>query len=48
MIEELTHILLDPAHWFAEIVMDLVFTFIVAYPLAKWRVKAHDRKVHGK
>lgn len=48
MIHELTHVLTDPAHWIAEGVMDLVFTFVVAYPLAKWRVRAHDKKVHGK
>lgn len=48
MIHDLTHVLTDPAHWVAEGVMDLVFTFAVAYPLAKWRVRVHDRKVHGK
>lgn len=48
---ELTHILTDPAHWIAEGVMDTVFTglmMIPAYFIGKRRVKAHDKKVHGK
>lgn len=43
---ELWHILTDPAHWMAEIVMDTVYTIPVYY-LGKWRVRAHDRKVHN-
>ena len=47
---ELTHILLDPAHWLAEGVMDsvfLIFTSIPAYFIGKRRVKKHDEKVTG-
>lgn len=47
-MNEIVHILTDPAHWVAEVVMDLTFTMLFAYPLAKWRVRAHDRKVHKK
>ena len=47
MIHELTHVLLDPAHWVAEFGMDTAYAIPVYY-LGTWRVRGHDRKVHGK
>lgn len=34
-------------HWAFEVVSDLAFT-AVGYPIAKWRVRVHDKKVHAK
>jgi hypothetical protein len=45
-MNELLHILADPAHWIAEVVMDGTITLCVAYPISRL-VKRHDRKVHG-
>jgi hypothetical protein len=45
-MNEIIHILTDPAHWVGEVVMDATFT-LAAYPIAKWRVRAHDRRRHG-
>jgi hypothetical protein len=47
MLEELTHVLADPAHWVAEVVMDGTIMLCVAYPIKKL-VARHDRKVHGR
>lgn len=44
-MNEITHILADPAHWVGEAVMDSAFA-LAMYPLAKWRVRVHDRKTH--
>jgi hypothetical protein len=46
-MEELSHILLDPAHWIAEFMMDFTIA-IPFYFIGKWRVRVHDRNVHGK
>lgn len=45
-MNELLHILADPAHWIAEVVMDGTITLLIAYPISRL-VKRHDRKVHG-
>lgn len=41
---ELLHILADPAHWVAEVVMDGVIWLLVGVAATR----RHDRKVHGK
>lgn len=45
-MHELTHILASPAHWIFEVVSDLVFA-VPAYFIGRWRVRIHDRRVHG-
>lgn len=45
MITELTQIMLDPAHWIAEIVMDGTLTLLAVYPIRRL-VARHDRHRH--
>jgi hypothetical protein len=45
-MHELLHILGDPAHWFAEVVMDGTITLAVLYPARLW-LKRHDRRKHN-
>lgn len=40
---ELLHILADPAHWIAEVVMDGVIWALAGV----WAVRRHDRKKHN-
>ena len=47
MMHELGHLLTNPAHWVFEVITDFVFAVPVYY-FGKWRVRAHDKKVHGK
>lgn len=46
-MDELLHILASPAHWIFELISDIAFAIPVYY-FGKWRVRAHDKKVHGK
>ena len=45
-MHEILHILTDPAHWVGELVMDTTFA-IPAYLVGRWRLRVHDRTVHG-
>ncbi len=45
MIAELTHIMLDPAHWIAENIMGGTLTLLAAYPIRRL-VARHDRRKH--
>jgi hypothetical protein len=45
-MDEIFHVLTDPAHWIAEVVMDTTLMFL-ALPLVKRIVKRHDRRKHG-
>lgn len=45
MFEELTHVLTDPAHWVAEVVMDGTLTLLAVLPI-RALVRRHDRKRH--
>lgn len=47
MIGELLHVLADPAHWVAEVVMDGTLT-LLALPLMRGLMRRHDRLRHGK
>jgi hypothetical protein len=51
VLSELTHILADPAHWVAEVVMDVTIwavAWVVGGRMAvKRAVRKHDRKVHN-
>lgn len=42
-----TEIVTSWDHWAFEVVSDLAFT-AVGYPIAKWRVRVHDKKVHSR
>jgi hypothetical protein len=46
-MHEFIHLLTDPAHWSFEVVTDVVLA-VPAYYVGKWRVRVHDRNVHGK
>ena len=46
MIEELTHILTDPAHLVAELVLEVASYLLIA-PAVAWAVRRHDRKHHS-
>lgn len=46
MIHELTHILTDPAHWFAEGVMDATFFAGAWFFGGRRALRHHDKKVH--
>lgn len=43
---ELFHILGDPAHWVAEVVMDGTIALCFLWPAQSW-LKRHDAKKHG-
>jgi len=45
-VSELAHVLLDPAHWVAEVVMDGTLTLLAVYPV-RALVRRHDRRKHG-
>lgn len=45
MLNDLTHVILDPAHWLAEIVMDGTLTLLAVYPIRRL-VARHDRVNH--
>jgi hypothetical protein len=45
-MQEILHVLTDPAHWFAEVVMDGTITLIAVYPLRRL-LKRHDRRKHN-
>lgn len=40
---EVLHILGDPAHWVAEVVMDTIYTLTIGRAAIWW----HDRRKHG-
>jgi hypothetical protein len=44
-VNEFIHILSSWEHWAFEAVSDAAFA-VAAYPVAKWRVRRHDREVH--
>ncbi len=46
MLNEILHIITDPAHWVGEVVMDGTLA-IPAYFLGRWRLGVHDRKIHN-
>jgi hypothetical protein len=48
LVNELTHILMDPAHWVAEGVMDTAFAAVAWFVGGRFAVRRHDVKVHGK
>lgn len=43
---EFSHLMRDPAHWAFEFVGDFAGAAL-AWPYARWRIRVHDRKVHG-
>lgn len=45
-LDELTGLLRNPAHWVFEGLTDVVFTVVVAWPIAAIKVRRHDRKHH--
>lgn len=45
-MSELFHILGDPAHWVAEVVMDGTIFLVVLYPFKRW-LDRHDKKKHA-
>lgn len=45
-MSELLHVLTDPAHILAEIVMELTSYLVFGVIFAKWVLRRHDRKVH--
>jgi hypothetical protein len=45
-MNEIFHVLTDPAHWVAEVVMDGTLTLLAVVP-ARWLVRRHDKKKHG-
>ena len=49
-IEEVTHLLTDPAHWTFELISDLVFA-VPAYMAGMWKARRmiarHDAEVHA-
>lgn len=45
MTHDLLHVLTDPAHWIAEVVMDGTLTLVAAYPIRRL-VARHDRRKH--
>ena len=47
MTDELVHLLLNPAHWIYEGITDVAYA-VPFYFIGKWRVRVHDKKVHGK
>lgn len=46
-MNEILHVLTDPAHWVAEVVMDGTLTLLAVLPL-RALVRRHDRKRHPK
>jgi hypothetical protein len=46
-VNEILHVLLDPAHWVAEVVMDGTLTLLAAYPIRRL-VRRHDRLRHAR
>lgn len=46
-VNELGHLLTNPAHWIYEGITDVVYA-IPVYFFGRWTVRRHDKKVHGK
>ena len=50
MIDELTHLLTDPAHWIFEGVTDLAYTGLILtvgrIPFRRW-LRRHDAEAHS-
>ena len=44
-MNEIFHILTDPAHWVAEVVMDGAITLALLLPARAW-LKRHDERKH--
>ncbi len=44
-MNEILHVLADPAHWVAEVVMDGTITLLAVYPV-RALVRRHDRRRH--
>lgn len=44
-MNDLLHVLTDPAHWIAEVVMDGTITLFALWPI-RAIIKRHDRKRH--
>lgn len=42
---EIWHILTDPAHWVAEVVMDGTLTLLLLWPARVW-LRRHDERKH--
>lgn len=45
-MNEILHVLTDPAHWIAEVVMDGTLTLLAVLPI-RALVRRHDRRKHG-
>lgn len=46
MLNEIIHIVTDPAHWAGEIVMDGTIATVVWFVGGRFALRKHDREVH--